>query len=160
MCRLHFFGTSQSNGKEPRALTVLFLFWIYTSMIRAVLEYAAPVCHTSLSQEQSERLESVQKRVLRVVYPDLSYRGALSLTGMQTLHQRREDTAREFFVQLLQPGHKLHYPLPQPRDIGYSLRSLPKYPRVGKTKRFSQHPGALWTYKLAAAHELNLKFEP
>ena len=103
---------------------------IYTSMIRSVLEYAAPVWHTSLSQEQSERLESVQKRALRVVYPDLSYRRALSLTGMQTLHQRREDTAREFFVQLLQPGHKLHYLLPQPRDIGYNLRSLPKYPRV------------------------------
>ena len=32
---------------------------IYTSMIRLVLEYAAPVWHTSLSQEQSERLESV-----------------------------------------------------------------------------------------------------
>ena len=52
---------------------------IYTSMIRSVLEYAAPVWHTSLSQEQSERLESVQKRALRVVYPDLSYRRALSL---------------------------------------------------------------------------------
>ena len=110
---------------------------IYTSMIRSVLEYTAPVWHTSLSQEKSERLESVQKRALHVVYPDLSYRRALSLTGMHTLHQRREDTAKEFFVQLLQPGHKLHYLLPQPRDIGYNLRSLPKYPRVGKTKRFS-----------------------
>ena len=109
---------------------------IYTSMTCSVLEYAAPVWHTFLSQGQSERLESVQKRPLRVVYPDLSHRRALSLTGMQILHQRREDTAREFFVQLLQPGHKFHYLLPQPRDIGYNLRSLPKYPRIGKTKRF------------------------
>ena len=105
-------------------------------MIRSVLEYAAPVWHTSLSQEQSERLESVQKRAFCIVYPDLSYRRALSLTGMQTLHQRREDIARGFFVQMLQPNHKLHHLLPEPRDTTYNLRTKPKYPRIGKTKRF------------------------
>ena len=109
---------------------------IYTSMIRSVLEYAAPVWHTSLSQEQSERLESVQKRAFRIVYPDLSYRRALSLTGMQTLHQRREHIARGFFVQMLQPNHKLHHLLPEPRDIMYNLRTVPKYSRIGKSKRF------------------------
>ena len=109
---------------------------IYISMICSVLEYAAPVWHTSLAQEQSERLESVHKWALRVAYQDLSYRRALARTDMWTLPQRYEDTARDFFVHLLQPGHKLHYLLPQPMDIRYNLRSLPKYPRIGKTKRF------------------------
>ena len=59
------------------------------------------------------------------------------MTGMRTLHQRREDIARDFFVQLLQPGHKLHYLLPELRDFGYNLISLPKYARIGKIgKRF------------------------
>ena len=54
-----------------------------------------------LTKEQSDRPETVQKRALRVVYHDLSYRQALALTGMQTFHQRREDICKDFFLQLL-----------------------------------------------------------
>ena len=134
-----------TNGSQRLHLLVLLMragvpyhdiLRIYASMIRSVLEYAAPVWYTSLSQEQSGRLESVQKRALCVAYSDISYRRALSLTGRRTLHQRRKDIARDFFMQLLQPGHKLPYLLPEPRDIGHNLRSLPKYPGIGKTERF------------------------
>ena len=44
---------------------------IYISMVRSVMEYAVPVWHIYLTKEQSDRLEAVQKRALRVAYHDL-----------------------------------------------------------------------------------------
>ena len=43
---------------------------IYTSLIRSLLEYARPVWHTSLPDTLSEKLEWVQMRALKIVYPD------------------------------------------------------------------------------------------
>ena len=43
------------------------LLRIFTSCIRPILEYAAPVWHFGLTAEQSARLERVQKRDLMIV---------------------------------------------------------------------------------------------
>ena len=46
---------------------------IYLTMIRSVLEYACQVWHTSLSGAHSDKLESVRRPALHIIYPDLSY---------------------------------------------------------------------------------------
>jgi len=38
-----------------------------TTVIRPVLEYACPVWHTSIANEQCIRLESIQKRVIHIL---------------------------------------------------------------------------------------------
>lgn len=40
---------------------------IYTGYVRPVLEYAVPVWHSSLTTDQIERLESMQKRVFKII---------------------------------------------------------------------------------------------
>jgi len=46
----------------------LVLMTCYTkSVIRPVLEYACPVWHNSLTTEQSDRIETIQKRTLKVI---------------------------------------------------------------------------------------------
>ena len=102
-------------------------------MIRSVLEYAASVWHTSLSQEQSERLESVQKRALRVVHPGLSYRQAVSLTDMRTLHQRPRGHRQGRLRASVTAGSQIALPVARAQGHWVNLRSLPKYPRIGKT---------------------------
>ena len=37
-------------------------------MIRPVLEYAAPVWHHLLTKTQSDQLEAIQKRAMRIIY--------------------------------------------------------------------------------------------
>ena len=112
---------------------------IFTAMIRSVVEYACPVWHTSLTKEQSSQLESVQRRALQVVYPDLSYRRALQAAELQTLHQRREDMSRAYFQEMMKPSHKLNYLLPGPRRVGYNLRLKAQYGRLYcQTKRFQK----------------------
>ena len=49
------------------------LLHFYTTAVRPVLEYACPVWHSGLTIAQSNLLESVQKHVIRIVYPDADY---------------------------------------------------------------------------------------
>ena len=51
------------------------LLHFYTTVVRPVLEYACPVWHPGLTAAHSELLESVQKRAIRIIYPDADYRG-------------------------------------------------------------------------------------
>ena len=50
---------------------------IYFAMIVAMLEYACPVWHSSLTKAQVDRMESVQRMALQILYPDRSYMPSL-----------------------------------------------------------------------------------
>ena len=43
------------------------LLYFYISVVRAILEYACPVWHTGLTAAQSDALESVHKRAMRII---------------------------------------------------------------------------------------------
>ncbi len=103
---------------------------IYISMIRSVLEYACQVWHTSLTCGQSDKLEAIQRRVLRITYPDHSYAKALKLSELPRLSDRREELSKALFTDLLDPSHQLHRLLPPPRPNPYDLRHLNKHPRI------------------------------
>ena len=90
--------------------------------VRAGLEYACAVWHTSLSIKQSGLIEHLQKRALRIIYPDASYDEALTLLRLETLHAHHERIARNFFDQVLSPEHRLHHLLPESRDVRYDLK--------------------------------------
>ena len=112
---------------------------IYISMIRSVLEYACQVWHTSLTRGQSDQLEAVQRRALRILYPDRPYAEALILSGLPPLSERREELSKALFMDILEPSHQLHYLLPHPRKNPYGLRHFKKHPYVkARNKRFSQ----------------------
>ncbi len=91
-------------GKSPEEL-----IHVYCSTIRSVLEYCAEVWHPSLTVEQSNCLENIQERVLKIVYPDLEYDEALKTTELETLHTRRENICRTKFKKISEDSHKLNY---------------------------------------------------
>ena len=45
----------------------------YICAIRPILEYGAQVWHGGLTKAQSECIEKVQKRALRIIYPEMDY---------------------------------------------------------------------------------------
>jgi len=67
------------------------LLHFYTTVVRPVpvLEYACLVWHPGLTVAHSELLESVQKRVIRIIYPDADYQTSLIVGGIDTLDERR-----------------------------------------------------------------------
>ena len=58
-----------ANGQMRSGLTTDDFTLYYQSVIRSALEYACPVWHSSLSAAQIDRIESVQRRALRIIRP-------------------------------------------------------------------------------------------
>ena len=71
------------------------LITIYCSVIRSVLEYASPVW-AALPDYLSSHLESVQKRALKIIFPDIPYYEALQSSKIKTLECRRDELCRRF----------------------------------------------------------------
>ena len=71
---------------------------IYILFIRSVTEYCAVVFHSSLSQDDSRKLEQIQKTCLKVILGEdyVDYTTALELCGLKTLAARREKRCLDF----------------------------------------------------------------
>jgi hypothetical protein len=66
------------------------LLAFYCSVIRRpILEYGSEIWNGGLTQEQKKSIERIQKRVLRIIYPNLDYDQAITETKLQTLEERR-----------------------------------------------------------------------
>ena len=125
MCMLRRAGATRAD-----------LLTFYKAYVRSAVENASAEWHTGLTMEQTDRIESVQRRALRIIEPDLSYQKSLALTGLETLHARRERMARAFFEGILNPDHRLHHLLPDPRPVIYGLRRQHRYPAASlRTQR-------------------------
>ena len=61
--RLYFIILLKRAGREPHHLVK-----IYTTIIRSVIEYACHVWHTSLTIRQTNLLENIQKRAMRIIF--------------------------------------------------------------------------------------------
>ena len=68
---------------------------VYCALIRSVLEYAVPVW-ASLPECLNELLESVQKKAMKIIFPDHNYINALDIAGLDTLSVRRDLLVKKF----------------------------------------------------------------
>ena len=78
------------------------LLFIYLSILRPVLDFAAPTYHSLLSATQTETLETLQRKALKIVYGNsVSYREALAIANIQTLNDRRAELLKKFAEKTL-----------------------------------------------------------
>ena len=102
---------------------------IYKTFIRSNLEFSSNVWHSSLTNENRQDLERVQKAALKVIlkndYED--YEKALRLTGLQSLDERREMIALRFVKSSLKNANfsKL-FPLKKMKHV-MNVRNPMKY---------------------------------
>ena len=111
----------------------------YVASIRSILEYSCQVFHYGLPQYLSDVIERIQKRALRIIYPQLSYQDALDMLELKTLSTRRGDLCKKLFNSILNDeDHKLRNLLPpKVTSDTYNFRNeklfnIPKY----RTNRF------------------------
>ena len=64
---------------------------IYVLFIRSITEYCSVAYHSSLTQQQSDKIERIQKTCLKVILGDeyIDYKTALEDWNLETLHDRR-----------------------------------------------------------------------
>jgi hypothetical protein len=78
------------------------LIEIYILFIRSCTEYCAAAFHSSVTVEQSYKLERIQKVCLKVFLGDmyLDYESALEMCGLSPLFERREQRCLSFALTL------------------------------------------------------------
>ena len=81
---------------------------VYCSLIRSIIEYACPVWHGGLTKGQSEATDGMQSRCLKIVFPELSNKDAMQITGVELLCVRREKLVRNLFKEVKCKGHVLN----------------------------------------------------
>jgi hypothetical protein len=138
--RLYFLKQLKRAGLQSHDL-----LYFYITCIRPILEYACIIWHHGLTAAQSDRLESLQKRALRIIYsftPDSSYHALMEEANLVSLHDRRIEQGRTFFHHMCNPHSCLHYLLPPKRNAQLlnKLRNANKYPLpLVKTKRYCSY---------------------
>ena len=79
------------------------LVQVYCSLVRSVIEYAAPVW-ADLPVYLSKTLELIQKRAFNIIFPGLPYDVALSRSGLLPLSQRREKSYQKLMQNFRDKG--------------------------------------------------------
>ena len=81
---------------------------VYKLFVRSLLEYCSVVWHSSLTIENIQRIERVQKASLRIILGEMyvDYGAALEMCNLTTLYERREDRCLNFAKKCL--GHPLN----------------------------------------------------
>ena len=92
-CRLYMLCCLKRFG-----VPVSDLISVYIGYVRPIVEYACPVWHGSINIKQSQQIERIQKRACRIIIGSTytSYAEALSVTGLQTLEERRHHLCTQF----------------------------------------------------------------
>ena len=112
------------------------LLQFYCTCIRSTLEYACQTFHINLPVYLPNQIERIQKRALRILYPEEPYGDALKLTGLQSLAERR-DGENFFNSAFLNNNQKLANLLAPLNSNNIKLRSTSKYDLpVLNTNRF------------------------
>ena len=90
------------------------LVHIYIIYIRGLLEYCSVAWHSTLTVEQTLKIENVQKLCLKVIFGAeySSYEDALKWSGLKRLNERRQQKCLKFGLKsLLHPVHSKLFPV-------------------------------------------------
>ena len=130
--RIYFLKQLKRGGLSAEDLTTF-----YITIVRPVMEYACQVWHSGLTKGQADALEAVQKRAMRIIFPDKNYNCALVDAGLPPLAERRAALCKKLFNAICEESNSLNYLVPKPRDTGYKTRNGHKFPvpRI-KNERF------------------------
>ncbi len=125
-------------------LTLQDLKTIYIGFIRPLVEYAVPVWHPGLTEQQHYALERVQKRALKIILGNnyCSYADAMDKCQLQELRKRRNQICIQFADKLLKdPKFREWLPRFRGEISRYNLRdaNLLSTPRI-RTQRYANSP--------------------
>jgi hypothetical protein len=106
---------------------------LFKTVVRSLLEYACPVWHNSLTDEQSDLIESIQKRAFNVKIGSSIIDYQL-LYNLPTLSERRETVSRRCFEKsVLRSNRCLHNLLPSCRGNNIVAKLALRHARIYAT---------------------------
>ena len=117
------------------------LKFIYNSYIRSVLEYGSKVWHSSLTEQNKNDIERLQRCSVKIILKNnyQSYEEALKSLNMETLDQRREKLNLTFAKKCLKIDNmKALFPF-QVKEHDMKTRKILKFKVIkAKTERYKR----------------------
>ena len=118
---------------------------IYCKQVRSLLEFAVPVCHGAITEEEKRDIERVQKSACHIILGDSYdyYRGALKSLNLDDLASRRDKLSLKFATKAEKhPKHKNWFKLNANYSHTRNLNSnYMKYKEIyAKHSRFQKSP--------------------
>ena len=118
------------------------LLFVFTTVLRPILDFAAPTYHPLLSVGQSNDIEKLQKKALRVVYgPEIKYEEALAVANITSLQERRETLTMNFAVSTEKNPRYQDGWFPKKPNQAYPIRKPRPYMETKpSTERMKKNP--------------------
>ena len=107
---------------------------IYISYIRSILEQSSNVWHTSLTSENEQNLERIQKTAFKLILKDKyqTYENACKILDMEDLKTRRQNLFQRFTLKNMKHVQFKEFFL-EKENNKYDLRKMERY-EILKTK--------------------------
>ena len=145
MCKRAYARITMLTKLKYVGVDTIDLIHIYILYIRSVVEYCSVVWHSTLTKQQNQNIENIQKLSLKIILGQeySSYESALECTGLESLSQRRENRCLKFALQsLTHPIHRKMFPVnPQILNNQHATRN---------TEHFMVNKAKLESYKQSA----------
>ena len=95
-------------------LNEIELFDVYKKEIRSVLEYAAPVWHSSITKKQTSEIENIQKISFKLILQKkyTTYSRACTYFQTTSLEQRRHEICERFAIKNLKSDNSMFEIIP------------------------------------------------
>ena len=125
ICKKAYSRLSMLTKLKYAGVSIEDLVDIFILFIRSVTEYCSVAFHSSLTIEQSEKIEQIQKTCLKVILGEMyvSYSAALEMTNLTKLSDRREKRCLDFARKCLKhPRNKRLFPLKKSEEKEHFLR--------------------------------------
>ncbi len=93
--------------------------------MKPVKENACQALHLDLTLKLTKVLESVQKTVLHIIYPQMDYDLTLTEASIEMLNERRQHMCSKYVEKLNKTEHKISTSskrLPVARDNAHNIR--------------------------------------
>ena len=121
---------------------------VYLSNVRSVLEYGAKVWQ-DIPAYLSDAIESIQRRALRIIFPNSSYQQVLELTNLSTLANRRILLCKKLMADMRDASHPISFLTPKvtTRTMPYQLTS--GNTTAPKTMKRTKRANDFFTFRLA-----------
>ena len=103
ICRKSYSRLSMLTKLKYVGVSIEDLIDIYILFIRSLTEYCSVAYHSSLTIEESNKLERIQKTSLKIILGHMyfDYESALEMCGITTLHARRTEICLKFSLKCL-----------------------------------------------------------
>ena len=150
MCKAAFSRLWMLRRLKKLGASEKILLDVYQKQIRCVAEFAVAAWASNITKNEILQIERIQKAALAIIYSQnyRNYEKALSISGLQSLSDRRKNICLKFAKNALKNPKYQHWFIPEEKALNTRSKKSQLKPVSARTSRFENSPIAYLTQLL------------